>query len=185
MRFDHTLLHNAVRWARHRAYVTVLGSRVRADGHGLLGRRSRLRSRGVGHLEVGPKLVTGDDVLISAVGTITIGRNLFVNDGSRIVAHDRIRIGDDVVIASYVSILDHDHRTHARDGALVIERADYTSAPVTIGSNVWLGDKATVLKGVTIGDNVIVGANSVVTRDVPAGSVVAGIPAKVIRTLDL
>ena len=51
-----------------------------------------------------------------------------------------------------------------------------------IGKNVWVGVKATITPGVTIGDNAIVGANAVVTKDVPANSVVGGVPAKVIRT---
>ncbi|MCB1285530.1 MAG: transferase [Microthrixaceae bacterium] len=59
------------------------------------------------------------------------------------------------------------------------------SKPIRIGSNVWLGDKVTVLKGVTIGDNVIVGANAVVTSDVEPGTIVAGVPARPIRSIDL
>ena len=54
---------------------------------------------------------------------------------------------------------------------------------VIIGNNVWIGDKATVLPGVSIGDGAIIGANSVVTKDVPAFSVVAGNPAKIIKKL--
>jgi carbonic anhydrase/acetyltransferase-like protein (isoleucine patch superfamily) len=56
--------------------------------------------------------------------------------------------------------------------------------PVHIGDNVWLGDHATVLKGVTIGDNSVVAARAVVTRDVPANVIVAGNPAKVVKELD-
>ena len=66
-----------------------------------------------------------------------------------------VEIGDDVVIASGVSILDHDHRTHVVDGHLVVENGEFTTAPVRIGNNVWLGDKVTVVKGVTIGDDVL------------------------------
>ncbi|MBK8992745.1 MAG: acyltransferase [Gammaproteobacteria bacterium] len=57
-------------------------------------------------------------------------------------------------------------------------------APIRIGNNVWIGDRATVLKGVTIGDNSIVGAGAVVARDVPANVVVAGNPARVVKELD-
>jgi acetyltransferase-like isoleucine patch superfamily enzyme len=53
---------------------------------------------------------------------------------------------------------------------------------VEVGSNVWVGYGACVLRGVRVGDNSIVGTNSVVTRDVPANSVVGGVPARVIRT---
>jgi NDP-sugar pyrophosphorylase family protein len=56
--------------------------------------------------------------------------------------------------------------------------------PVHIGNNVWIGDHATVLKGVTIGDNSVVGAGAVVTQSVPANVVVAGNPAKIVKHLD-
>lgn len=59
----------------------------------------------------------------------------------------------------------------------------FSKGPVIIGKNVWIGDKATILPGVTIGDGSIIGANSVVTKDVPAYSVVAGNPAKIIKTI--
>ena len=61
---------------------------------------------------------------------------------------------------------------------------DERATPVTIGDNVWLGDHATVLKGVTIGENSVVAARAVVTKDVPANVVVAGNPAKVVKELD-
>jgi acetyltransferase-like isoleucine patch superfamily enzyme len=58
------------------------------------------------------------------------------------------------------------------------------SSPVKIGDNVWLGARATVLKGVTIGDGAVVAAGALVTRDVPSRTVVAGVPARVIKHLD-
>lgn len=58
-----------------------------------------------------------------------------------------------------------------------------TTAPIILGDNVWIGDGALVTKGVSIGDNSIVGAKAVVTKDVPANSVVAGNPARVVKQL--
>ncbi|HPB46094.1 MAG: acyltransferase [Microthrixaceae bacterium] len=184
-RVDATLLYNLWRWSRFRAYRTLLGRRFEHSGRGLLGRRSRLQVRPGGSLRIGDRFVTGDDVLIGATGRIQLGTNVFINSFSRIVAHDSIVIGDNVVIASDVSVLDHDHLTHTLDGHLVVENAKFVSKPIRIGSNVWLGDKVTVLKGVTIGDNVIVGANAVVTSDVEPGTIVAGVPARPIRSIDL
>jgi acetyltransferase-like isoleucine patch superfamily enzyme len=60
-------------------------------------------------------------------------------------------------------------------------RNDFRSKPVIIGHDCWLGVNAVVLKGVTIGHHSIIGANAVVTHDIPAGSTVAGIPARAIR----
>jgi acetyltransferase-like isoleucine patch superfamily enzyme len=184
-RVDSVLAYNVYRWARFRAYSLILRGRLTADGRGLLGRRSSLRVRDGGSMTIGPKFVTGDAVVVTAFGDLRIGRNVFVNNFSVIAAHESIEIGDDVVIASGVSILDHDHETEAVDGKLTISTDRFTTKPIRIGSNVWLGDKVTVLKGVTIGDNVIVGANAVVTRDVDPGTVVGGIPATLIRKLDL
>lgn len=59
-----------------------------------------------------------------------------------------------------------------------------SKGPVIIGSNVWFGDKATILPNVTIGDGAVIAANSVVTKDVPAYSVVAGNPAKIIKQVN-
>lgn len=136
-------------------------------------------------MRIGHKFVTGNDVLVASSGSLILGTNVFVNSFSRIVAHQSIEIGDNVVIAAGVSILDHDHRTHVENGALVVENLEFTADPIRIGSNVWLGDKVTVLKGVTIGDNVIVAANAVVTKDVEPGTIVGGIPAAKLRDIDL
>lgn len=184
-RADALLAYNCYRWARFRVYRLVLTGRLTAAGRGLLGRRSSIQVRRGGSIRMGARFVTGNDVVIAASGSLGIGTNVFVNSFSRIIAHGSIEIGSNVVIASGVAILDHDHRTHVDAGELVIENLEFVSEPVRIGSNVWLGDKVTVLKGVTIGDNVIVGANAVVTHDVESGSVVGGVPARLIRRLDL
>lgn len=59
----------------------------------------------------------------------------------------------------------------------------YSKGVVTIGNNVWIADKVTILSGVTIGDNSMIGANAVVTHDIPAGVIAAGVPARVIRQI--
>lgn len=72
--------------------------------------------------------------------------------------------------------MDGDNHTLLVDGV-----ARSSSAPVVIGDGVWIGARATILKGVTIGDGAVVAAGAVVTRDVPAHSLVAGVPARVVR----
>ena len=59
----------------------------------------------------------------------------------------------------------------------------YSKGVVTIGNNVWIADKVTILSGVTIGDNSMIGANAVVTHDIPSGVIAAGVPARVIRQI--
>ena len=103
---------------------------------------------------------------------IDIGDGTFVNHRSEIVAHERVTIGRGCLVAWDVLILDSD--SHRIDGR------PHTQ-PVCIGDNVWIGCRATILKGVTIGHGAIVAAGSVVVADVPAGSLVGGNPARVLR----
>jgi acetyltransferase-like isoleucine patch superfamily enzyme len=112
-------------------------------------------------------------------GRIEIGDCVLMSPGSRLSASDEIVIGDGVMLANGVYITDSDWHT-------IYDRTerDARVTPVHIGNNVWLGDHATVLKGVTIGENSVVAARAVVTRDVPANVVVAGNPARVVKELD-
>jgi len=115
----------------------------------------------------------------AGAGSITIGDYVLLSPGTRISASDEIVIGNGCMLANGSYVTDSDwHGLYDR-----IER-DPTVRPVRLGNNVWIGDHATVLKGVTIGDNAVVGAGAVVSRDVPANAVVGGNPAQVIKMLD-
>ena len=105
-----------------------------------------------------------------------LGKNVFINLGCRFQDTGGITIGDGTLIGhgSTLTTLNH-----AIDPA---RRADMTPSPIIIGRNVWLGAGVTVVPGVTIGNGAIVGAGSVVTNDVPADTIVAGVPARTIRT---
>jgi len=105
-----------------------------------------------------------------------LGKSVFINLGCRLQDTGGITIGDGTLIGhgSTLTTLNH-----AIDPA---RRADMTPSPIIIGRNVWLGAGVTVVPGVTIGNGAIVGAGSVVTKDVPADTVVAGVPARTIRT---
>ncbi len=91
-----------------------------------------------------------------------------------------IAIGNDVTIANGVTF-------HTHDGGVGILRSKYPGInvfkPISIGNNVFIGSHSTILPGIVIGNNVIVGASSVVTRSIPDNVVVAGVPAKILRTL--
>ncbi|MFT5483081.1 MAG: acetyltransferase-like isoleucine patch superfamily enzyme [Halieaceae bacterium] len=115
----------------------------------------------------------------AGAGRITIGDNVLCSPGTRISASDEICIGDAVMMANGVYITDSDWHT-------LYDRTSRSSepTPVHIGDNVWLGDGATVLKGVTIGENSVVAARAVVVKNVPANVVVAGNPARVVKQLD-
>jgi acetyltransferase-like isoleucine patch superfamily enzyme len=103
---------------------------------------------------------------------LSIGAGSFVNHRSEIIAHARVEIGSNCLFAWDVQVMDSD--SHEVDGMP-------HTAPVVIGDRVWIGCRATVLKGVTIGDGAVVAACSVVTRDVPPRALVAGNPARVVR----
>lgn len=110
---------------------------------------------------------------------IQFGERVFVNSGCRFQDQGGITIGDDSLIGHNVVIAT---LNHALDPA---ERATTEPSPVRLGAKVWIGANATILPGVTVGDGAIVAAGAVVTKDVAPLTVVGGVPARKIRTLDI
>ena len=110
---------------------------------------------------------------------IRIGDHVLISPGVRISAANSIRIADSCMMASNAYITDSDwHGIYDRS------LPPATRSKVVLNENVWIGDSAIVCKGVTIGENTIIGAGAVVTCDIPANTVAAGNPARVIRELD-
>jgi acetyltransferase-like isoleucine patch superfamily enzyme len=149
--------------------VNRLGSNAKVVGRPLINNR---------HVSV------GDDFMLWSVhrkthlggtGTIDIGDNVFLNSGVVILAFDRIEIEDDVAMATEVFVTDSDNHPLAD--------RPMRQAPVTIGRGAWLATRTTVLAGVRIGRRAVVAAGSVVTSDVPDDTLVAGVPARPVRTL--
>lgn len=121
----------------------------------------------------GPGQNLGDKMIVR------IGDRALIGRGSHIVGHDSIEIGADVYTGPYVYITDQNH-SYA-DPDLPIGRQWPTNQPVRIGAGSWLGTGAVVLPGADIGENVVVAAGSIVRGKVPSHSVVAGMPARVVR----
>lgn len=109
---------------------------------------------------------------------ISIGKDVFFNTGCSFQDRGGIHIGDCSLIGMNVNIATLNH------GLDMKTRNTTYASPVTIGKNVWIGSGATILPGVTIGDRAVVAAGAVVTKDVPEGTVVAGVPAKVVKTIE-
>lgn len=115
---------------------------------------------------------------------LIIGNRVSIGYDCHIGAIGSITILDNVLIASRVYITDHSHGTTDLKELHIppLERKLFYKGPVVIEENVWIGEGAVILPNVTVGKGSVVGANAVVTKSVPCFSVVAGIPAKVIRT---
>ena len=110
---------------------------------------------------------------------LRVGARVFVNHGCTLNDMGGIEIGDDTMIGPNVSLLTSGHPAPVAD-----RHAGITIAPIRIGADVWIGAGAIVLGGVTVGDGAVVAAGAVVSRDVPPATLVAGVPARVIRALD-
>lgn len=106
---------------------------------------------------------------------ISLGKNVFINHACSFLDIGGIVIEDDVMIGPRVNITSETHPLEPADRKVLIPKK------VFIRRNAWIGAGATILPGVTVGENAVVAAGAVVSRDVPANSVVAGIPAKVVK----
>src|SRR3954463_751593 len=110
--------------------------------------------------------------------SIRVGRNVFINQGCTLNDIGGIEIGDDVILGPRVSLITSGHPVDPHQ-----RRRQIVAAPITIRRNVWLGAGAIVLQGVTVGEDSVVAAGAVVTRDVPPATLVAGVPARVLRPI--
>lgn len=108
---------------------------------------------------------------------ITLGKNVFINHACSFLDLGGITIEDDVLIGPKVNLITENHPLDPSDRqALLLKQ-------IVIKRNAWIGAAATILPGVTIGENAVVAAGAVVSKDVPANTVVGGIPAKIIKAI--
>ncbi len=128
-------------------------------------------------------------------GKISIGKDTYIGAKSIIQSKEQVDIGNSVIISNDVVICDNNNHPTDPDQRLAMSQADdfmtsdlwtwkyADSSPITIEDNVWIGRRAMIMKGVTIGKGSIVAAGAVVVKDVPEYSIVAGVPAKVVKYL--
>ncbi|HEX3102206.1 MAG TPA: acyltransferase [Pyrinomonadaceae bacterium] len=119
-------------------------------------------------------------VIIAGDGGRMEIRNTYIGFGSVLVAVHSIEIRDNCALGEMVVIRDQDHRFGE---GLQLQTSGAEYSPVKLGQNVWVGSKATILRGVTVGDNAVIGASAVVTKEVPAGVVAIGIPARAVKQI--
>lgn len=153
------------------------------------------------YLSIGnDSIVSGTFVFETEAGKVVVGSHSYIGDGT-FISRSSIEIGDHVTIAWGVTCYDHDSHSldymkrrkdiedeldDIRNERHFIANKDWSdvkSKPIKICNDAWIGMKVIILKGVTVGEGAIVGAGSVVTKDVPAWTVVAGNPAKVVKHL--
>jgi len=117
--------------------------------------------------------------------SLVIGNGVDIGEYNHITAINRIEIGDGVLTGRWVTISDNNHgdTSYSTLQLRPIKRPVISSGPIIIEENVWIGDKATILGNVRIGEGSVIGSNAVVTKDVPPYSVVAGVPAQIIKNV--
>jgi len=110
-----------------------------------------------------------------------IGKNCKLGDNVHITASENVTIGDNLLSASNVFISDTNHGGDDANPNIAPDDRELTTAPVTIGDNVWIGEGVCILAGTKVGDGCILGAHSVVKGDIPAYTIVVGAPARAVK----
>lgn len=148
----------------------------------------RARVHGRPYVDNQGTIVIGSDLILNSKyvpahlatghkGRIDIGDSVSINFGVGISAQDKVTVGSRVRIGPYSMIMDSDyHGVHDRD--------ERTSSSVSIGNNVWIATRVTILRGAQIGDNSVITAGSVVSGNIPANVVAGGVPARVLRRIE-
>lgn len=160
-------------WALRAPGVTV-GRRA------VVGRWCRLILEPGGRLSIGDGCEVDDGTTLAVYGggTIDLGDWCFLGHHCTVAARRSVSIGRGTFLAELVSVRDFDH-----DPAFPPSAGATLVAPVTIGPDVWLASKVTVLKGSTIGGRAVIGAHAVVRGEIPAAVVAVGVPARVVREI--
>ena len=163
-----------------RRLLTGAGRRWRTDGFVFFGRHLEIQIGREAEVRFGRFVWIGDGSKIRChEGEVEIGAKTVMGQECTISAYRHVRIGEQCVIADRAMFIDFDH------GVVEVERPIRVQGiymrDVEVGSNVWIGYGACILRGVRVGDNAVIGTNSVVTKDVPANAVVAGSPARIVR----
>jgi galactoside O-acetyltransferase len=169
-----------------------LGDSVKVGAGARVSWHKLLRLRRGNRLIIGARTLFNGRVLFEDTGgEIRVGERCYVGN-SGLICHSLIDIGDDVIVSWGCTIVDHNSHAIAWSGRKgdvsdwAEGRKDWTHvkrSPVVIEDKVWIGYGVSILKGVRVGRGSVIGAGSVVTKDIPAYSLVAGNPARVVRSL--
>lgn len=134
-------------------------------------------------MSIGSRCFIANDVkIIGDYSNIKMDYNTSIYNGGMVVANNKVYIGENTGIAHQVLILTSSNPRGPKNKLSRIYKKK--SAPVSIGHNCWIGARVTILPGVSIGNYCVVAAGTVVTKNIPDYSVVAGVPAKIVKVLD-
>ena len=170
------------RWLWQRARIAATRQHVDLQGLAFLGRRVELLGRrDHGRLVVGPWTHLGDDNKLRAhEGQLTVGAKVVMGRDNVINTYLDVEVGDASILADWIYVCDFDHRTERLD--IPIKDQGIVKSPTRIGSDVWIGEKASVLRGVDIGHGSVVASHCLVNRDVPPFSIAVGVPVRVVKS---
>jgi acetyltransferase-like isoleucine patch superfamily enzyme len=158
---------------RHRHVVT--------DGFVFLGRNVEIYARkGFGHVVLGRWVHLGDNTKLRChEGTLRVGDKCVFGSDNTVNCYLDVEFGTATIVSDWVYVTDFDHKTDRLD--MPIKDQGIVKAPVRIGPDSWIGTKVTVLRGTEVGRGSVLGANAVVRGRWPDYSVLAGIPARLVR----
>lgn len=162
-------------------WFKVRNPHVITTGFVFLGKRVELYARkGYGQLIMGRFVHVGDENRLRChEGVLTVGDKAVFGRDNTINCYLDIEVGGSCIVADWVYICDFDHVTS--DIHLPIKDQGLTKTPVRIGEDVWIGAKATVLRGTNVGHGSVIAAHAVVREDVPPMSIVGGVPARILK----
>ena len=186
-------------WLRSRLYPRLLGAcgrnvafganvtlrhphKIRIGDHVTIDDGGVLDAKGAANrgITIGSRVFIGRNTILTCKdGDMEIGDAVSIGFNCSLFSASSVRIGPSTLLAAYCFVVGGGHE-YDRVDIPIIEQAR-PSKGIEVGSNVWLGTRVTVLDGIEIGEGAIVGASAVVTEDVPPFTIVAGIPARVIR----
>lgn len=162
-----------------RIYIFAAGNGSISIGEGCrFGAAFILNVTDGGKVFIGRNTYIGPNVqIIVQGGTLIIENNVFIGVGSIIACRDNIYIGSDALIAEYVVIRDQDHKADSRP----VRCSGFHTLPIRIGQDVWIGCKASILRGASVGDRCVVGAHALVRSHIPGDMLAVGVPARVVK----